>query len=162
MSNESENETEKNEMRVNEVTQEDVVVTDELRAAILGAAGLSPGILAGLIGSLKPEPIPLRFVTRALTLGVDKITLHWSGGSDEGYLHVSFSGSEEVTWDATRDLGTEITTWGEETYYYNGAGDGTSYGDDVTYYLKEGRVSVQEWTMVRQEGSENFDTMETL
>lgn len=161
MSNESENETEKNEMRVNEVTQEDVVVTDELRAVILETAGLSPGILAGLFGSLKPEPIPLRFVTRALTLGVDKITLHWSGGSDEGYLHVSFSG-EEVTWDTTRELETEITTWGEETYQYNGAGDGTSYGDDITYYLKEGRVSVQEWAMVRQEGSENFDTMETL
>ena len=125
-------------------------------------------MLAAFFENIKPKPIPLRFVTGALTLGVDTITLHWSGGNDEGYLTVSFGSQKNVVLTdrtqgrTTRELEREIEDWGHETYQYNGAGDGTRYGDDITYYLKEGTVSVPEWQMVEARGDENFDTMETL
>ena len=36
-----------------------------------------------------PPPLPLRFMTRALTADVELIIINWDGGSDEGHLTVN-------------------------------------------------------------------------
>jgi hypothetical protein len=47
-------------------------------------------------------------------------------------------------------------------YEYSGAGDGTDYGDNITYNLVEGKVTTQEWCHVEQLGEAYNDTLETL
>ncbi len=98
---------------------------------------------------MQAQPLSKDIYNKAKELGVDLITLHFSGGSDEGYLDVELDG-ENVDYDKTYSLLREIVDWAWEVYSYSGAGEGTEYGDDITYDLKEGKVSTSEWYHVVQ------------
>ena len=125
---------------------------------------------AGPINSsdMTPQPLPMKFMTRALSLGVSKIRLNFSGGSDEGHLHIDFlnnDGKQMWTYDdkneGLADLDSEIDTWVWDTHEYNGAGDGSSYGDIICYNLEEGTVTTEAWWTQEVHGGEKSDTMET-
>ena len=115
-----------------------------------------------------PQPLPMKFMTRALSLGVSEIKLNFSGGSDEGHLHIDFVDNDgKHIWaygdenEGLRDLENEINDWVWDTYEYNGAGDGTGYGDNICYNLKEGTVTTQCWWTEEIRGGKQSDTMET-
>lgn len=117
---------------------------------------------------ITPPPLPLRFMTRALTANVELIIINWSGGSDEGHLNVQLqdeTGKIISNWQEInpllRALLTEIEEWCYDAIPYNGAGDGSSYGDIIRYNLKEGTVSTEAWWTEEVYGGEGFDTMET-
>lgn len=125
---------------------------------------------AGPINSsdMTPQPLPMKFMTRALSLGVSEIRLNFSGGSDEGHLNIEFMGEDGThmwTYDdeneGLADLESEIDTWVWNTYDYNGAGDGSGYGDIICYNLKEGTVTTETWWTQEVHGGEKSDTMET-
>lgn len=102
------------------------------------------------IAALKKE-----IYEKAVKLGVEKITLHFSGGNDEGYLNV-------VVEPWNQDFADEVETWAWDVYSYSGAGDGSDYGDDVTYDIVNKRASCQEWYTARREGEmvqEAFDDL---
>jgi hypothetical protein len=115
-----------------------------------------------------PQPLPMKFMTRALSLGVSKIRLNFSGGSDEGHLNTDFmndnGGYMRIYGGENQgliDLENEIETWVWDTYHYNGAGDGSSYGDIICYNLEEGTVTTETWWTQEVHGGEKSDTMET-
>lgn len=115
---------------------------------------------------ITPPPLPMKLMTRALTLGVSVIVLNWSGGSDEGHLYIDFRNEDgEPVYGSTvegiGDFRTEVEEWGYDTIDYNGAGDGRSYGDIIRYNLKEGTVSTETWWTEEVYGGEKSDTMET-
>jgi len=117
---------------------------------------------------MTPQPLPMKFMTRALSLGASKIKLNFSGGSDEGHLNIDFMNSEGqylYTYgegnEGLTDLEHEIDDWVWNTYHYNGAGDGRSYGDIICYNLKEGTVTTEVWWTEEIYGGEKGDTMET-
>lgn len=93
------------------------------------------------------QPLSKAIYEKAKELGVDKIILKFSGGSDEGNLYV-----ETIPYDLSDDnFQSEIEDWAWEVYDYSGAGDGTDYGDDIVYDLKNGKVSTSEWFHVVKE-----------
>jgi len=96
------------------------------------------------------QPLPERIVARAKQLKIEIITLNFSGGSDEGCLNVDVDSSHEVV--APSDFLEEIENWAWDAYSYNGAGEGSDYGDDITYDLKAGTASVSDWWTDRCEG----------
>jgi len=96
------------------------------------------------------QPLPARIVAKAKQLKIEIITLNFSGGSDEGCLNVDVDSSQDTV--APSDFLREIEDWAWEAYSYSGAGDGSDYGDDITYNLKDGTASCQDWWMQRSEG----------
>ena len=93
------------------------------------------------LGDLKPK---------LLALGIKSFRIEWSGGSDEGFLEVYVYTDEEQTESghengAARAAHKMITEWANDAWAYSGAGDGTSYGDNFTYYLVSCRVECEEW-----------------
>ena len=117
---------------------------------------------------ITPPPLPLKFMTRALTANVELIIINWSGGSDEGHLNVNLrdkNGEFISHWQEGRPLLrallAEIEEWCYDTMDYGGAGDGSVYGDTIRYNLKEGTVSTEAWWTEEVHGGEGFDTMET-
>lgn len=103
---------------------------------------------------MKAEPLNKTIYNKAKEQGIEEIILRFSGGSDEGYLDVEL----EPKWD--QDLASEIEEWAWEVYDYNGAGEGNDYGDDITYDLKNGKVTTSEWFTSRQEGDSDNDELE--
>jgi hypothetical protein len=95
---------------------------------------------------MTPEPLPKAIHEKALELGINEIVLNWSGGNDEGYLNVEYD-KRDVP-DYFNDM---VENWAWDAYYYNGAGDGNDYGDDISYNLKENTVHTSEWFYERQE-----------
>lgn len=105
---------------------------------------------------MKAEPLRKNIYDKAKEIGVEKIILRFSGGNDEGYLDI-----ETFPWNVDiGDLYDEIDEWAWEAYQYNGAGDGNDYGDDITYDLKEGKVSTSEWFTSREEGDSGEESLE--
>lgn len=97
---------------------------------------------------MKAEPLSKEIYNKAKKEGVDKIILQFSGGNDEGYLDVQLIGedSENLRYDEnSRTLSREIEDWAWKVYHYSGAGDGSNYGDNITYDLVKGEVSTEEW-----------------
>jgi hypothetical protein len=103
---------------------------------------------------MKAEPLKKSIYNKAKEQGIEQIILHFSGGSDEGYLDVE----TEPKWD--QDLASEVEEWAWEVYDYSGAGEGNDYGDDIVYDLKEGKVTTSEWFTSRQEGDTDNDKLE--
>lgn len=97
------------------------------------------------------QPLPARIVARAKQLKIEIITLNFSGGSDEGCLNVDVDSSQDTV--TPREFLSEIEDWAWSAYSYSGAGDGSDYGDDITYNLKEGTASVSDWWTDRREGN---------
>lgn len=98
--------------------------------------------------------LPKSIYNKAIELKIGKIILHWSGGSDVGYLNISLYGKDGVhpknadnksTEDYT--FSDEIESWAEDAYDYSGAGDGTDYGDDVTYDIDKKTISISSWCL---------------
>ena len=103
-------------------------------------------------------PLPFKIAEKAKELGVQRITLDWQGGSDEGHLNVDTDPSPWGAWDndpskktQLHDLVNDITDWAVNAWEYNGAGDGTDYGDSLVYDLENGKVEVSEWHMQRKD-----------
>jgi hypothetical protein len=92
-------------------------------------------------------PLPKSFYEEAKQLGVKKILLEFSGGSDEGYLEVSV---DPGYCDDDGDFSDKIEDWAQEAYSYGGAGDGNAYGDNVTYDLEEDTVTHDDWYTSQQ------------
>ena len=105
---------------------------------------------------MQANPLPKEIYEKAVAVGVTKIVLRFSGGNDEGYLNVDLY----PEWHS--NLAQEIESWAWESYEYSGAGDGSDYGDDVTYDLVNKKVMSQEWYMRREEGNPNEVTFDKL
>ena len=111
--------------------------------------------MSDMAADIANNPIPKKFVDRAKSLGMSGVTLHFSGGSDEGFLHVSTIDHEynpENRIEKNR-LCDDIEIWAMNKFYYNGAGDGHEYGDDIKYDFEEGTVELSEWWTTREYGA---------
>ena len=91
---------------------------------------------------MQAQPLSKDIYNKAKELGIEKIHLAFSGGSDEGHLYVELSPFEK---DKDGSFSSEIEDWVWGVYDYSGAGDGNCYGDNITYDLVEGKVSTSEW-----------------
>ena len=116
---------------------------------------------------MRAEPLKKELYNEAKEIGITSIHLDFSGGSDEGHLYVYAKhpdmnqAVEEVRLQIHKLEGA-LEEWAWEVYEYSGAGDGTDYGDNITYNLAEGKVTTQEWASVAQMGEEDHDTLQTL
>jgi hypothetical protein len=122
---------------------------------------------------MDPEPLPRKIYEEAKRLSVSKIFLNFRGVSDEGWLNVGteidtttdvgyvLNGSQDVSHNnALQKLEDEIESWAWSAYSYGGAGDGTDYGDDIIYDLTTGKVTTEEWYMVREDQGEHDHELE--
>ena len=100
------------------------------------------------------EPLSKKIYDKAVSLGITQIALHFSGGSDEGYLNVYLSGSSDS------EFAQEIEEWVWDTYDYSGAGEGSDYGDDIVYDLVKKTATSESWYMARTEGDSESDDLE--
>ena len=100
---------------------------------------------------MTPSALPKALFEEAIKLGVGEIVLSFSGGNDEGYLDVRIDVDND-------EFEKKIENWAWDAYDYNGAGDGSDYGDDIYYNIKEKTVYTEEWFYERttQEG-ENIE-----
>jgi hypothetical protein len=101
------------------------------------------------------EPLSKKIYDKAISLGITEIILAFSGGSDEGYLNVSFVWEDkpkDFNPDDEHAFQSEVEEWGFEAYEYSGAGEGNDYGDNVTYDLVNKTATTDEWYMARTEG----------
>ena len=115
---------------------------------------------------LDPKPLPKRFFDAAKELGATSIQVNFQGGSDEGFCYVNInyghnqtekhltftSSADKEMFSDCKDLEGEIEDWALDAYGYCGAGDGSDYGDDITYDLERNVVEVSEWYTSRQDG----------
>jgi hypothetical protein len=111
---------------------------------------------------MKAEPLKKSIYNKAKEQGIEQIILHFSGGSDEGYLDVETEPTP-ITLQHTKDANSfrcEIEEWAWEVYDYSGAGEGSDYGDDIVYDLKNGKVTTSEWFSARQEGYSDDDELQ--
>lgn len=110
---------------------------------------------------MNPEPMNKALYEKAKSMGITKIELEFQGGSDEGYLNVGLHNTEgSVPYGQETDLSQEIEEWAWQVYSYSGAGDGSDYGDDITYNLVENTVETQEWYTSRDyQGSVDHDLL---
>jgi len=97
---------------------------------------------------MEPQPLSKAIYNKAKELGVTKITLAFSGGSDEGYLDITYEPYNKSDTMFT----SQIENWAWEVYSYSGAGDGSDYGDNIIYDLENNKVSTNEWYQVVEEG----------
>jgi len=106
-----------------------------------------------------PIKLPKEILDKAEKLGVYKITLHLSGGSDESYLEVELNDGEV----GHEEFESKIEDWVWKVYDYSGAGDGNDYGDDIVYDLVNKTASSTYWQMERADGDTDefeFDELE--
>lgn len=101
---------------------------------------------------MEAEPLSKVIYNKAKALGVEKIVLNFSGGSDEGYLNVTLYPWDQNKSSELNKLNVEIENWAWDVYSYSGAGDGSDYGDDIEYDLENNKVSSQEWYTCRTDG----------
>lgn len=99
-----------------------------------------------------PLPLPKKLYEKALQKKIQKIVLDFEGGNDEGCLHVILYNQGKVWNDVEDEAFTkEVEDWVWDSYDYSGAGDGSRYGDTVTYDLEKMMVRADEWWQVVQE-----------
>jgi hypothetical protein len=118
--------------------------------------------------------IPKKIFEKALSLKISHIELNFSGGSDEGILHVCFTFRDVHKHDnrsyfasltnderaAIHSFESEVEEWAYDAYCYSGAGDGSDYGDDYVYDLANKTISHSEWYTARQNGGEDESEFE--
>lgn len=102
------------------------------------------------------QPLSKAIHTKCKELGVKQIVLRFSGGNDEGYLSVDIDPYEKESIELT----SEIDSWAWEVYSYNGAGDGTDYGDTIYYDLENGTASHEEWYHAPQRTHHGYEKLE--
>ena len=91
------------------------------------------------------QPLPKALYDQLVAAGIDSFELQFQGGSDEGYLEIEFN-------PFSSDLHGAIEDWAWSAYSYSGAGDGSDYGDNITYDLKNKTASCSDWHMDRVDG----------
>ena len=101
------------------------------------------------------EALPKKLYDKAKELEIETITLQWEGGSDEGFLNVEI----EPYKKENKSLADEIEEWAWNVYEYSGAGDGSPYGDTITYDLKNNRATTQEWYHVETHGKKEEEPL---
>lgn len=113
-------------------------------------------------------PLPREIYRRCIEENITSIGLRFSGGSDEGYREVEFNGPDgrHFQWKRYKDekiveLMQLIDSWCNENYRFSGAGDGNSYGENITYDIVNGTVTSQEWWTQHMDGEARHDSMET-
>ena len=104
--------------------------------------------------TMRAEPLKKELYAKAKELGVEKIILQFSGGNDEGNLNIDL----EPEWN--QDFANQVEDWAWEVYSYSGAGDGSDYGDDITYDLVKNKVSTSEWYTSVERSSDEDDDIE--
>lgn len=105
---------------------------------------------------MKAEPLTKQIHTKAKELGIQNIILHFSGGSDEGYLDI-----EIIPYEKDIDgMAGMVEDWAWNVYDYSGAGEGSEYGDTIDYNLETGVVTTSEWYMTRQENEDEIAELE--
>jgi len=113
------------------------------------------------------EPLPREIFRRCIEENITSIRLGFSGGSDEGFLDFILGTPEgrvalhKQTNQNIVDLGKMIDDWCAEKYPFSGAGEGHSYGENITYDLVNGSVTTQSWGYEYVESEERNDSMET-
>lgn len=95
---------------------------------------------------MNAQPLPQHLYEKAIELGIKEIQLQWSGGSDNGYLEIN----TEPYGSSNSGFNQELEDWAWDAYSYSGAGDGSEYGDNITYDLHLREVRTEEWFMVRE------------
>jgi hypothetical protein len=103
---------------------------------------------------MRAEPLKKEIYNKAKELGIKKIILRFSGGSDEGNLDV------DMMPDWNQDLASDIEDWAWDVYSYSGAGDGSDYGDNIEYDLVKGKVSTSEWHTSIYEGDNSYSNLQ--
>jgi len=73
--------------------------------------------------------------------GIKSVELRFSGGSDQGYLDINIQPYE----CSSEKLLQKIEDWTWSVYFYSGAGDGSDYGDNITYNFETGKVETESW-----------------
>jgi hypothetical protein len=106
---------------------------------------------------MQAQPLSKDIYNKAKKLGIEEIKLSFFGGSDEGHLHVEVSPDNH---DSDGSFSTEIENWAWDVYSYSGAGDGSDYGDNITYDLVENEVSTSEWYHIVKEEDTGTDKLE--
>lgn len=107
---------------------------------------------------MKAEALKKSIYEKAKLLGVEQIHLHFSGGSDEGFLDITLE-PYNIEGD-TNELFSEIQEWAWNVYHYSGAGEGSAFGDDITYNLVTGKVTTTEWYEKRVDEEPSEDELE--
>lgn len=102
------------------------------------------------------EPLPADIAELLKKNNVPSFALMFEGGNDEGYLDVDM-----MYFEGNRDeLTRMIEDWAWNAYSYNGAGDGNRYGTHIVYDLVNGKVTINDWYMERQEDPEEVTPLE--
>jgi hypothetical protein len=96
---------------------------------------------------MKIEPLPKKLYNKAKALKITSICLQFEGGSDEGYLYIAIDGPRNFE---ISEFEKEIEDWAWDVYEYGGAGEGHSYGDNITYNIEEKTAAHQAWYMAAQ------------
>ncbi len=88
---------------------------------------------------LEPKPLKKEIFDKARELGITEIHLEFQGGSDEGCVYVNCTHPEKIRQYGNESckFEQEIEEWVWQVYEYSGAGEGTDYGDNITYHIKE-------------------------
>ena len=100
---------------------------------------------------MTPIPFEKNLRERALALGIQTVTLHFSGGNDEGFLEVELLSKSETPLksqtpgDPLEALKSEIEDWAWDYYPYNGTGIGVPYGDVLQYDLQKDSIECHSW-----------------
>ena len=105
---------------------------------------------------MEAKPLSKVIYDKAKNFGIESVRLRFSGGSDEGYLEVELSESD----NADESFSSEIEDWAWEAYDYNGMGDGLDFGHDITYDLKNNKVSMNAWYTTRHDENEGEKELE--
>lgn len=108
------------------------------------------------------DTMPLRrdLYTRAIELGVRTIGITMEGGSDESYYTIDcqvpgrYGDLSEEQRQVITKLEDDIEEWAYDAYGFSGAGDGSRYGDTITYNLVDNTVTNIEWAYVYQENDQ--------
>lgn len=98
---------------------------------------------------MNAEPINKELYNKLIAAGITRVTLNFSGGSDEGYLDVTIEPHLDPGDEAVRNFIKEVEDWAWSVYGYSGAGEGSDYGDDIEYDLVNKKVRTSEWFMER-------------
>ena len=108
---------------------------------------------------MNAEPISKELYNKLIAAGITRVTLNFSGGSDEGYLDVTIEPHLDPGDEAVRNFIKEVEEWAWSVYGYSGAGDGSDYGDDIEYDLVNKKVKTSEWYTERTYGADDEDDL---
>lgn len=87
--------------------------------------------------------LPKALYDKLIAAGVTAFELKFTGGNDEGSLNIEFTPVRP--YSGKDPLYDEVETWAWNVYEYNGAGDGSDYGDNYLYNLADKTIKHTEW-----------------